>query len=248
MHHFGTVRRHLDQLLWALLPGVCILCDANSRTAADLCEHCREALPRLVSAVSELRAASLEREPIRIATHVDRTHRPIRERSRRCDTHEPVTRMIHRLKFRGSRIDARVLGRPARVGDRRCICRQPLPDLIVPVPLSRRRLCDAVTTRRRCSLDGSTRRSILTACERVRDTPPQAGLSRTRRLHNLTDAFATDRRFDDLCVAVVDDVMTTGSTVAVAVSNAARRRREGSSRVGRRENAASRRANPTLLE
>jgi predicted amidophosphoribosyltransferase len=33
-------------------------------------------------------------------------------------------------------------------------------------------------------------------------------------LHNLTDAFAPCRCFDDLCVAVVDDVMTTGTTVA----------------------------------
>ena len=122
--------------------------------------------------------------------------------------------MIHRLKFRGSRIDARVLASLLASAIANAYAGQPLPDLIVPVPLSRRRL-----VRR-----GHNQAALLArwldapfdpkACERVRDTPPQAGLSRTRRLHNLTDAFATDRRFDDLCVAVVDDVMTTGSTVA----------------------------------
>ena len=84
----------------------------------------------------------------------------------------------------------------------------------MPVPLSRRRLratrsqpgCVARAVARYAPFDPS-------ACERVRDTPPQAGLSRARRLHNLADAFATRRRFDDLCVAVVDDVMTTGTTV-----------------------------------
>jgi len=121
--------------------------------------------------------------------------------------------MIHRLKFRGSRIDARVLGGLLASVIADSYADQPLPDLIVPVPLSRRRL-----TRR-----GHNQAALLArwlgvpfdplACERVRDTPPQAGLSRTRRLHNLTDAFATSRRFDDLCVAVVDDVMTTGATL-----------------------------------
>src|SRR6185436_5505883 len=41
MRRFGTVRRRLDDLLWALLPGVCILCDSRSGATADLCEHCR---------------------------------------------------------------------------------------------------------------------------------------------------------------------------------------------------------------
>ena len=131
---------------------------------------------------------------------------------------EPVTRMIHRLKFRGSRVDARVLASVLASRIANAYAGQPLPDLIVPVPLSRRRLL------RR----GHNQAALLArwlvgpcgvpidpgACTRVRDTPPQAGLSRTHRLRNLIDAFAASRRLDDLCVAVVDDVMTTGSTVA----------------------------------
>lgn len=122
--------------------------------------------------------------------------------------------MVHRLKFRGSRIDARVLGGLLASAVARAYSDRPMPDVIVPVPLSRRRL-----------LRRGHNQAVLLAqwlnvpfepmmCERIRDTPPQAGLSRTLRLRNLTDAFTTSGRFDDRCVAVVDDVMTTGTTVA----------------------------------
>ena len=48
---------------------------------------------------------------------------------------------------------------------------------------------------------------------RARNTPAQASLDRAARLANLRDAFASRRRFDGLRVAVVDDVMTTGSSL-----------------------------------
>jgi predicted amidophosphoribosyltransferase len=50
-------------------------------------------------------------------------------------------------------------------------------------------------------------------CERRRDTPPQAGLDRDARRRNLRGAFACTARLDGLSVAVVDDVMTTGSSM-----------------------------------
>ncbi len=126
--------------------------------------------------------------------------------------------MIHRLKFRGSRIDARVLGALVASRVAEAYASEPLPDLVVPVPLSRRRLLQrghnqaALLARWLVAALGIT--FDTNACRRVRETPPQSGLSRTARLRNLTDAFAARRRFDDLRVAVVDDVMTTGTTVA----------------------------------
>ena len=122
--------------------------------------------------------------------------------------------MVHRLKFRGSRIDARVLGGLLASAVAAAYAAQPMPDVIVPVPLSRRRLMRRGHNQAALLAQWLGATFEPTACERVRDTPPQAGLSRTLRLRNLTDAFATRRRFDDQCVAVVDDVMTTGTTVA----------------------------------
>ncbi len=96
--------------------------------------------------------------------------------------------------------------------------------LVVPVPLHRRRIRHrgynqawllARKTFRRRSADAVPllRYDVLT---RVRDTPPQAGLDSDRRRRNLAGAFhVTDpRAVTDKHVLVVDDVVTTGETVA----------------------------------
>ncbi len=212
MHHFDAARRRFDQLLWRLLPGVCVLCDASTGIAADLCEHCCAALPRLEAPCP--RCALPLQNPDDALCAACRARQPPYARTVAALRYsEPVTRMIHRLKFRGSRIDARVLGGLLAASIATAYTQQSPPDLVVPVPLSRRRLLRRGHNQAALLARWLGRPFEPAACERVRDTPPQAGLSRARRLHNLTDAFAARRRFDDLTVAVVDDVMTTGTTV-----------------------------------
>jgi ComF family protein len=126
--------------------------------------------------------------------------------------------MIHRLKFGGSRIDARVLG--GLLADRiRDVYRfEALPQLILPVPLSSTRLFrrghnQAALLARWV---GSTLdlRVDYQCCRRIRNTPPQAGLRRRARLHNLSGAFDVRGNLLVRHVAILDDVMTTGSTAA----------------------------------
>jgi ComF family protein len=92
-------------------------------------------------------------------------------------------------------------------------------DCIVPVPAHRRRLVrrgfnqSMVLARlagRRLSVpvDGS-------ALERIRHTPPQSGLTRSERETNLQDAFLVrGERIRGKRILLVDDVATTGSTLA----------------------------------
>ena len=93
------------------------------------------------------------------------------------------------------------------------------PDLIVPMPLFRRRLAERgfnqalelarpLARKQRIALDAR-------AVQRVRDTPPQAGLPWDERARNIQNAFACTRpaAVAGLHVAVVDDVMTTGATL-----------------------------------
>jgi predicted amidophosphoribosyltransferase len=49
--------------------------------------------------------------------------------------------------------------------------------------------------------------------DRVRDTPPQAGLKRDARRKNMRGAFACKPDVHGLHIGIVDDVMTTGSTL-----------------------------------
>lgn len=93
-----------------------------------------------------------------------------------------------------------------------------MPDLVVPVPLHARRLLDRGFNQ---SLELGRLLGRRLACpleprglRRVRATRPQISLERKDRLHNVRNAFATvpelvrDRR-----VLLVDDVMTTGTTL-----------------------------------
>jgi competence protein ComFC len=48
---------------------------------------------------------------------------------------------------------------------------------------------------------------------KVKDTPPQIGLSAGERLTNLRNAFVVRGSFKDLSLLLVDDVITTGATV-----------------------------------
>ena len=96
--------------------------------------------------------------------------------------------------------------------------------LVVPVPLHRRRirhrgynqawlLARKAFHRRSTDAVPLLRHDVLT---RVRDTPPQAGLDSVRRRQNLAGAFhvAEPRAVAGKHVLVVDDVVTTGETMA----------------------------------
>jgi predicted amidophosphoribosyltransferase len=51
------------------------------------------------------------------------------------------------------------------------------------------------------------------ACHRTRDTPSQAGMKWKQRRRNVRGAFACNLDLTGKKVAVLDDVMTTGSTL-----------------------------------
>ena len=133
----------------------------------------------------------------------------------------PVDDMIRQLKYRGAIAQARVLGTLlAQAVRERAVL---LPNLLVPVPLHGARLRErgfnqafALARYAGRMLEIPFARNLT---RRLRDTPSQTALDVNERRRNVTGVFAVcgPRAFQRLLaaghVAIVDDVMTTGSTV-----------------------------------
>ena len=208
--------------LWAsisavLWPSCCALCQGKGQPGRDLCVACEGDL--IANPVCCLRCAQpLFRTRARhdlcgrcLGAHaiIESSFVPYRYAY-------PLDRLIQRLKYGNALSVARVLG--DLFADRRAELEcQYAPELIVPVPLGRRRyrergfnqaheLARAVSRRANIEL-----RSDL--IERIRDTPEQAALPRRQRRRNVRGAFRLTQPLKASHVAIFDDVVTTGSTV-----------------------------------
>ncbi len=101
-----------------------------------------------------------------------------------------------------------------------------LPDLILPVPIARKKLFlrgynQSVELARRLSRSLDIELDIQCA-KLARNPEEQIGQSAAQRRRNLRGAFRVDRDLSGLHVALLDDVMTTGATLD-ALARAARK-------------------------
>jgi ComF family protein len=212
-----------------LFGGTCFLCRGSadaSRREGLLCEACDADLPRLsvagcplcalVSPAGAVCGRCLADRPPYDATFAALAYR------------FPTDVLVHALKFRGELALARLLGgllaERAGCGER--------VDAVLPVPLSAARLRERgynqamELARPVAAALGAPLEARL--CERVRDTRAQTDLPWVDRARNVRGAFRCTTSLDGAVVAVVDDVMTTGATLAEI---AATLKRAGAARV-----------------
>ena len=192
---FATVWRTFEA--WAL-PPVCLGCDGPAAPDTLLCAPCRDLLqpaPRMpIAALAALGVT------VQAAFAYDGASAPL----------------LTRYKFHEDLAAGRALGALSLPALRQA----PRPQALVPVPLHRRRLRQrghdqALGLAR--DWGRALQLPVMTdALRRERDTRPQTELDAGERRRNLEAAF----RMRALCpphVALVDDVLTTGSTAAAAV-------------------------------
>ena len=133
----------------------------------------------------------------------------------------PMRNLVHDFKFRDQQNAQSLFGRWLAEAGRDVI---PEANLVVPVPLNRLRLFTrrynqaALLAEELAQLCGLAFEPLMLA--RTRRTIPQIGLSRRQRQKNVRGAFAVPARKQKLVagrnILLVDDVITTGSTVDAA--------------------------------
>lgn len=208
----------MQRLSFSLFPGICLLCGCPSRRALDLCAPCAAGLPLLTAACDR---CALPLPAPGVCGQCLQHPPPFAMALAACHHRQPVAGMIHRLKYGGDLAQAAPLA--ALLAQRlRARIDDPLPEALVPVPLHwRRRLRRGFNQALELALPLGRMLDVPVAAnlvKRARATPFQVGLARAERRRNLAGAFRVCARTLPRHIALIDDVITTGSTVAALAS------------------------------
>ncbi len=145
------------------------------------------------------------------------TQAPPQDRSWTAFRYEaPVSRQIVDLKFHGNLMPSHVLG--WLMASSLAARAEPLPDLLIPVPLHRRRLQrrgynQALEIARELSRRLGMK-LLPDAARRIKPTLEQTRLAAADRRRNVRGVFAVSAAVAGRRIALLDDVITTGATVA----------------------------------
>lgn len=197
-------------------PPTCLLCGAPGHGSRDLCAGCAADLPlnshccpRCALPLEGAPAGALCGQCARRPPEFDRCIATLRYEG-------PVPYLVSALKFHGGLNAARVLGE--LMADHLAADVDPRPEILIPVPLHRARLAHrgynqaleiARAPARRLGIRIDTEH-----CTRTGATAPQSGLDEHARRRNVRGAFDVRTPLSWRRIAILDDVVTTGSTVS----------------------------------
>lgn len=205
-----TVVQPARALLDLAFPRVCLGCSKRLRhagSAPPVCPSCRRRVP---SADAQTLVRRFEKLPI----HVPLAHVVALWT---YDEHSTVAHLQHRLKYGNRPQLGEALGRWLAEALPACSF-----DLVVPVPLHRQRLLARGYNQSACLARGVASARGLCLDERLlgrsRSTRSQTNLDHQARWANVYGAFTTTPSLSvsGMHVLLVDDVMTTGATLAAA--------------------------------
>ncbi len=211
------VYKALQRLSFALIPPTCLLCQAPSqcRPPRDLCAGCERDLPR-IDWPCPLCGLPLNESEHSLICGACLKAPPAWDSCLSATAYaRPLSRLIPQWKQRGYSPTGQVLGQLLAQRIRERYIPHDRPALIIPVPQHWRRTLvrgfnpAEVIARQLGEALGitvDTRR-----LKRTQATPQQQGLSARQRRRNLKGAFTVNGTLP-AHVALVDDVVTTGST------------------------------------
>jgi ComF family protein len=203
----------LDKVLYSILPGTCVLCDASTHRQLDLCIDCEADLPWLKNACvvcsiplpdgNEICGRCLFNKPAFARCHSGFVYQ------------YPIDRLILDFKENQKLLLGKLLARlllgsfPEEFMP---------PDLLVPVPLHKSaywkrgfnqslEIAEVLSSAWSVPLDAGS-------CRRIVSTRQQKSLRLKDRARNIRGAFTIRKVYQGERIAIVDDVVTTGATVS----------------------------------
>lgn len=207
----------MQKLGGLLYPEICLCCGDRGEDGLDLCRRCRERLPWIAHACKRCACPLPDTDAETCGACSDRDmyfDRAVVPFLFDKFIQEAIYNFKFNAKLNYGGLLARLLAQHVRQR------RMETPDLLVPVPLHPKRL------RRRGfnqALEISRILNKITRCSvsfgdvrRIRETRAQMELPAPQREANVKNAFAlktSKSSFGGKRVAIIDDVMTTGSTV-----------------------------------
>lgn len=207
----------IEHTLARLYPATCVLCGAPGHAGLDLCPGCLADLPHNRSCCSRCALPLPPAHPAgALCGECQRRPPPFAACHTAFRYEGPLPALLGGAKFRSRLNLARLLGQCLALSLRE---RGPgMAGLIVPVPLHPRRLRERGYNQS-LELARAVSRGLAVpvdsaSCARVQATVPQAGLEKKERRRNVRGAFQVLRPPQAAHVAILDDVVTTGSTVA----------------------------------
>ena len=214
------IGRMVDSRWWNtamdfFLPPRCVLC-GSSATRSCLCEACKLDLPWIASQCLQC-GLPLNTSKDEICGQCIMKTPPFTHTLAALKYQFPADRLVQSFKFNRQLVAGRILSRI--MSERAIRTGIDLPGAIIPVPLHRRRLVQrGFNQAYELAADISKHLNLpllAMALRRRRNTKAQSGLNRKQRRKNLSNAFYWAGATKPCRhIALVDDVMTTGTTVA----------------------------------
>ncbi|WP_259649656.1 ComF family protein [Shewanella sp. MBTL60-007] len=181
--------------------GVCSVCLHASRYQTPVCLGCGGELPLLMAFCGHCQAST----PLSVIAP--------------CSYHQGLGHWVGQIKYQAqfAVIDVLVDALVQRILYLEYLGFIDLPQVLIAVPLHEKRLQQRGFNQAWLIAQALSKRLGIPLVDnvllRVRETQPQAGLSGKLRRKNLKDAFTLSADFNWQRVALIDDVVTTGTTV-----------------------------------
>lgn len=204
------IKGYADDLLWIFYPKICAACERPLLQGEDcLCTFCKYYLPKTNFHHEKINPVVKHfwgKVPIEAATSYYYFTKG-----------EKVQRMIHNLKYKDRKDVGRLVGE--LMGAELVNSSFPKTDMIVSVPLHEKKLKARGYNQSDCIAEGLASQTGLLfepkLIYRNKETTSQTKKHRYERYSNVENVFEVNRDFlpDNKHILLVDDVITTGSTL-----------------------------------